>query len=162
MRNGVAAILALGLCCGTALAVDRPGQSFLLKPSDLPPPHATPPVANNNTVIARPAGVMPQAPKGFKVSIFADHLANARGLLVAPNGDVFLSERNAGKINILRDTKGGGAADQLFTFVSGLTKPQGMALRDGYFYFSDQMAVWRVPYKPGQPVGGQPEPLTRA
>ena len=162
MHKAVTTVLALGLCCGAARAVDRPGQSFLLKASDLPPPHATPAVANNNTVIPRPAGVMPQAPKGFKVSIFADHLANARGLLVAPNGDVFLSERNAGKITILRDSKGAGAVDQRFTFVSGLTKPQGMALRDGYFYFSDQMAVWRVPYKPGQTVAGKPERLTIA
>jgi glucose/arabinose dehydrogenase len=102
----------------------------------------------------------PQAPKGFAVSIFADHLDNARGLLTAPNGDVFLAERSAGKITILRDSKGSGAADQRFTFVSGLNKPQGMALKDGYFYFSDLMAVWRVPYKPGQIKAGKPEKVT--
>ena len=162
MHKGVAAALALGLLSGTAWAVDRPGQSVLLKPSDLPKPYVTPAVANNNTVIARPAGVMPQAPKGFTVSIFADHLANARGLLAAPNGDIFVSERNAGKITVLRDAKGTGHADQSFTFISGLTKPQGMALRGGYFYFSDQMAVWRVPYKPGQTAAGKPERITIA
>ena len=89
-----------------AFAADRPGQHFLLKPSDLPKPYATPAVANNNQVIPRPAGIKPQAPKGFTVSIFADHLDNARGLLAAPNGDVFVSERIAGKITLLRDTKG--------------------------------------------------------
>ena len=57
----------------------------------------------------------------------------------------------------MRDSKGTGAADQRFTFVSGLNKPQGMALKDGYFYFSDLMAVWRVPYKPGQTKAGKPE-----
>src|SRR5207244_7100386 len=66
------------------------------------------------------------------------------------NGDVFLSERGAGKITVLRDSKGRGVADQRFTFVSGLNKPQGMAFRDGYFYYSDLMAVWRVAYRPGQ------------
>ena len=106
MQKGVAAILALGFLSSAAWAVDRPGQSVLLKPSDLPKPYVTPAVANNNTIIPRPAGVMPEAPKGFTVSIFADHLANARGLLAAPNGDVFLSERNAGKITLLRDSKG--------------------------------------------------------
>ncbi len=162
MHKGVAAALALGLLSGTAWALDRPGQSVLLKPSDLPKPYVTPAVANNNTVIPRPAGVMPQAPRGFTVSIFADHLANARGLLAAPNGDVFVSERNAGKITVLRDAKGTGHADQSFTFISGLTKPQGMALKGGYFYFSDQMAVWRVPYKPGQIAAGKPERITIA
>ena len=53
MRKRIAAILALGLLSGAAQAVDRPGQNFLLKPSDLPPPHATPAVANNNTIIPR-------------------------------------------------------------------------------------------------------------
>ena len=38
----IAAILALGLLSGAAQAMDRPGQNFLLKASDLPPPHATP------------------------------------------------------------------------------------------------------------------------
>ena len=158
----VTAILLTGLLSGAAWGVDQPGQNFLLKPSDLPLPHATPAVANNDTDIPRPAGVMPQAPMGFKVSIFADHLANARGLLTAPNGDVFLAERTAGKITLLRDSKGTGQADQRFTFISGLSRPQGMALKDGYIYFSDQIAVWRVPYKPGQTVAGKPERLTLA
>ena len=162
MRKDITAIVLLGLLAGTAQGLDRPGQNFLLKPSDLPPPHATPPVANNNIDIPRPAGVMPQAPKGFTVSIFADHLANARGLLVAPNGDVFVSERNAGKITVLRDSKGDGTAGQQFTFIGGLTKPQGMALKGGYFYFSDQMAVWRVPYQTGQTAAGKPERITIA
>jgi len=167
MAKGIAAFLALGLLsgaglCGGAWAVDRPGQTFRLTVSELPKPYATAAVANNNAVIPRPTDVMPAAPKGFKVSIFADHLDNARGLLAAPNGDVFLAERSAGKITLLRDSKGTGTADQRFTFISGLTKPQGMALARGYFYFSDQMAVWRVPYRPGQTIAGKPERLTIA
>ena len=145
-----------------AFAADLPGQHFLLKPSDLPKPYATPAVANNNKDIPRPAGTKPDAPAGFTVSIFADHLDNARGLLTAPNGDVFLAERAAGKITLLRDSKASGSADQRFTFVSGLTKPQGMALKDGYFYYSDQMAVWRVAYKPGQTQAGKPHRITVA
>ena len=153
-------VTVLLLLPATAFAADQPGQHFLLRPQDLPKPYATPAVANNNTNIPRPAGAMPQAPKGFKVSIFADHLDNARGLLTAPNGDVFLAERAAGKITVLRDSKNAGKADQRFTFIAGLTKPQGMALRDGWFYFSDQMAVWRVPYKPGQTAAGKPQRIT--
>src|SRR6201986_610767 len=118
------------LAMGTAWAVDRPGQHFELKVSDLPKPYATPAVANNDTDIPRPAGTKPQAAKGFTVSIFADHVDDARGLLTAPNGDVFLAERSAGKIPILRDSNGVGTAAQRFTFISGLNKPQGMALKD--------------------------------
>jgi len=156
-------IVTVLLCLpAAAFAADRPGQHFLLKASALPKPYATPAVANNNKVIPRPAGTKPQAPNGFTVSIFAEHLDNARGLLAAPNGDVFVSERTAGKITLLRDSKGEGTADQRFTFVSGLNKPQGMSLKDGYFYYSDWMAVWRVPYKPGQTAAIKPERVTIA
>src|ERR1700759_2102082 len=148
-------LLLSGAAWAVAHPIDRPGQHFELKVSDLPKPYATPAVANNDTDIPRPAGMKPEAPKGFTVSIFADHLDNARGLLTAPNGDVFLAERSAGKITILRDSKGSGAADQRFTFVSGLNKPQGMALKDGYFYFSDLMAVWRGPHKTVHTQAGQ-------
>ena len=47
---------------------------------------------------------MPQAPKGFTVSIYAADLSFPRFPAVAPNGDVFLSERLANKITLLRDT----------------------------------------------------------
>src|ERR1700712_2685966 len=100
-------------------AVDQPGQHFLLKPSDLPKPYASPAVANNNDAIPRPAGVMPKAPKGFIVSIYADKLTFPRFMGIAPNGDVFLSERKANKVTLLRDSKGTGAADQSFTFAEG-------------------------------------------
>jgi len=165
MVKGEAMVLGMLLAAalgGGAAAADHPGQKFLVRPADLPKPYATPAATNNNVSIFRPEGVMPEAPKGFTVSIFADGLSNPRGLLAAPNGDVFLSERNAGKITLLRDAAGTGKADQRFTFVSGFVKPQGMAIKDGWFYFSDQMAVWRVPYKPGQTAGGKPERVTIA
>src|SRR5258706_15139507 len=82
-------VLLSALLSTTAFAADRPGQHFLLKPSDLPKPYATPAVANKNEVIPRPAGVMPEAPQGFKVSIYATGLSFARFPAVAPSGDGF-------------------------------------------------------------------------
>jgi glucose/arabinose dehydrogenase len=146
----------------SAWAVDLPGQKFILRPADLPPPHATRSVANNPKIIPRPPDAMPQAPRGFTVSIYADNLDDARGLLVVPNGDVFLSERKSGKITLLRDTNGDGKADQRFTFASGLKRPNGLALQGGYLYFSDQMAVYRVRYNPDATEAGTPERVTVA
>src|SRR5260221_11458930 len=114
-----------------ASAADRPGQKILLKASDLPKPYATPAVANNNTLIPRPPGAMPQAPKGFTVSIYATELSFPRFLAVGPHGDGFLSERLANKVTLLRDTNGTGAADQRFTFAEGLDNPSGVAVNDG-------------------------------
>lgn len=154
-------LLLTPMLSGAAWAVDRPGQHFELKPSDLPKPYASPAVANNNEAIPRPAGMMPQAPKGFTVSIYATGLTIPRFMAVAPNGDVFLSERLASKITLLRDSKGTGAADERFTFAEGLHNPSGVAVHDGFVYISDQIAIWRTPYVPGAAKAGKLEQVTR-
>jgi glucose/arabinose dehydrogenase len=154
-------LLLTPMLSGAAGAVDRPGQHFELKPSDLPKPYASPAVANNNEAIPRPAGMMPQAPKGFTVSIYATGLTLPRFMAVAPNGDVFLSERLASKITLLRDSKGAGAADERFTFAEGLHNPSGVAVHDGFVYISDQIAIWRTPYVPGATKAGKLEQVTR-
>ena len=157
----IATLFLMALLSSAAVAADKPGQKFLLKPSDLPKPYASPAVANKNDVIPRPAGVMPQAPAGFKVSIYATGLTFARFPAVAPNGDVFLSERLANKVTLLRDSKGTGAADQRFTFADGFHNPSGVAVHDGYVYITDQIAVWRTPYVAGATKAGKLERVTR-
>jgi glucose/arabinose dehydrogenase len=154
-------VFLLALLPVAAAAQDRPGQKFLLKLSDLPKPYVTPAVANKNEVIPRPAGTMPEAPQGFKVSIYASGLDFARFPAVAPNGDVFLSERLQNKITLLRDTKNSGAADQRFTFAEGLRNPSGVAVHGGYVYISDQLAIWRTPYVPGATKAGKLERVTK-
>ncbi len=120
-------------------------------------------VDNTSTDVPRPAGAMPEVPKGFAISIFADKLTNARWMAVAPNGDVFLAEPAGGKVTLLRDSKGVGRADQRFTFASGFNQPHGLALHGGYLYIGDVMAIWRVPYKDGQTVSSaKPEKVTKA
>jgi glucose/arabinose dehydrogenase len=162
MKHAATIFLSALLLSAAAQAADRPGQKFLVKASDLPKPYATPAVANKNGVKPRPPGVMPQAPKGFAVSVFATGLTSARFLAVAPNGDVFLSERLGGKITLLRDTKGRGVADQRFTFAEGLTNPSGVAVHDGFVYISDQRAIWRTPYVAGAAHAGKLERVTKA
>src|SRR5471030_652362 len=100
------ALLVTILLSPAAWAADQPGQKFLISPSDLPRPSATPAVSNNPVKIARTLGTLPQVPQGFKVAIYAENLTSARFLAVAPNGDVFLSERLGGKITLLRDSNG--------------------------------------------------------
>src|ERR1700742_4788589 len=99
------ALICAGLmtfCSAAALAADMsgeyPGKHFQVLPSDMPKPFATPAVENSSKTIPRPADAMPQVPKGFTVSIFADHLSNPRWMAVAPNGDVFLAQPNANTI----------------------------------------------------------------
>ncbi|RZI71236.1 MAG: sorbosone dehydrogenase, partial [Rubrivivax sp.] len=145
----------------SAVAADRPGQAFHLKASSLPKPYATPAVAVRNEVIPR-GNRMPQAPAGFKVTLFAEGLTSARFLASAPNGDVFLSERLGKKITLLRDSTGKGVADQRFTFAEGLYNPSGIAVHGGFVYISDQNAIWRTPYVAGATKAGKLERVTKA
>jgi glucose/arabinose dehydrogenase len=50
-------------------------------------------------------------PAGFTIAVFAQDLAEPRGLAVAPNGDVYVAEREDGRVRLLRDTNGDGRAD---------------------------------------------------
>src|ERR1700761_111022 len=165
----VSAVLAVTLMGGTAQisakAADHSGQRFQISPSSLVRPYETPAAGNESSAIPRPAGVLPEVPRGFQISVFADHLSSARWMAVAPNGDIFLAEPTdaGGKITILRDANGDGKADQRFTFLpssAGFVYPHGLAFHDGYLYVGDLRGIWRFAYKDGQTVAGAPEKVT--
>ena len=129
------------------------GQHFQFLASNLPPPYATPASAQRSTKAEDPNLGKLQLPPGFKANLFADGLANARWLQMAPNGDVFLAEAQVqgdnGRITILRDTNGDGRADVKETFAEGFQRPHGMAFANGKFYVADALGVYSFPYKDG-------------
>jgi glucose/arabinose dehydrogenase len=140
-----APFLAAFLTFTPAFAVDQPGQHFEVTPASMPQPYASPAVDNSSSVVPRPANAIPEAPQGFTVSLFAGGLTHPRFLAVAPNGDVFVTEPDAGKITVLSPD---GA--HRTTFVSGMNKPHGIAFHDGALYVADMTAVYRFAYKDGQ------------
>src|SRR5882762_9517230 len=79
-------------------------------------------------------------PAGFHALVFADALGPLRHLAVAPNGDVYVRTRKAGVI-ALRDTNGDGRADLKEPFGDG--EGTGIAVHDGYLYYSSNSAVFR-------------------
>jgi len=152
----------LAATAGIAAAADRaPGTRIEVRIGDLPAPFATKSVSNPARIVKAPEGVMPQLPPGFQANIFAETLADARWLAVAPNGDVFLTQPSEGKVTLLRDSKGEGKADLVTTFADGFDEPHGLAFRPGYLYVADVDNVWRIPYEAGQTkAAAKPEPLT--
>lgn len=138
----------------SALAAEQPGTSFHVKANELPKPYATPAADNSSQTIPRPPGAMPQVPKGFAVSIFASGLKHPRFMELAPNGDVFLSEPDAGKVTLLH---GGKAVD----FATGFNKPHGLAFHDGALYVADLIAVWKLDYKDGALKAGARTRITK-
>lgn len=136
------------------------GARFHLSPEDLPAPYATESVANPPQRVARPEGAVPAVPDGFTAAPFAEGLAHARWLAVAPNGDVFLAEPKAGKVTVLRDADGDGRAEARGTWVDGLRRPHGLAFGHGGVYIADLDAVWFTPWEPGLRAPAAPEAVT--
>lgn len=113
----------------------------------LPPPFTKPVVANPPEV--RPApGFKPQAPAGFRVSLFASGFKEPRNLAVAPDGDVFVAEPSAGEVTVLQDPGHGAASRGRTVFARGLKQPFGIAFHGDYVYIADTNEVLRFRYDP--------------
>ena len=92
-------------------------------------------------------------PAGFCALVVTEGIGGAgRHLVVAPNGDVYVSTRNvrgtSGGIVGLRDTNGDGKADVTEKF--GTNGATGIALRDGYLYYATTTSVERFKMTPGE------------
>ena len=142
-----------------ALAADRPGQIFHISVKDLPKPYATPGVANPSRRVPRPAGVLPDVPAGFSISLYAVGLSDPRWMAVAPNGDVFLAEPQVGRITLLRDKDGRVEAHD---FADGFDTPHGLLFAKGALFVGDLKAVWKLPYSEGAMKAGKRERITTA
>lgn len=144
-------LLAVALTAAAAIA-----QGGGKSPPKLPEPFATKSVRNSPRVIGWADGVVPKAPAGFSVSLYAKGLNNPRWIYVLPNGDVLISEshggkrRSANRVTLLRDGDGDGEPETRETFLKDLNKPIGMLLLNGMFYVANTDGVMAYPYKKGQ------------
>jgi glucose/arabinose dehydrogenase len=88
-------------------------------------------------------------PPGFRITIFAEGLEQPRVIRAAPGGAVFVAERKAGRVRLLRDTDGDGRADVSRVvgtgLGSGLQGVHGLAVRDGRLYIATETRVLSAP-----------------
>jgi glucose/arabinose dehydrogenase len=128
-----------------------PGTFRKITANDLPKPFDTD--SNRNTKLAdRPAGAVPGAPAGFKVELFMEGLKNPRQIRMAPNGDFFLTETNAGELKVIRVAN--GKPQQVETFATGLKGVFGINFyppgpNPQWVYAGNTASVVRLPYKNG-------------
>jgi hypothetical protein len=131
---------------------DAPGVRRHIRPSDLPAPAAT--ASATARVVARPAGAELKVPPGFKVEPFARGLNNPRQLRVAPNGDIFVAESDAGRVRVLRPNAAGTTPSDDQVFAAGLEYPFGIAFyppgdNPEWVYVANTDSVVRFPYRIG-------------
>jgi glucose/arabinose dehydrogenase len=152
---------------------ESPGIRHKITLADLPAPNPSQSVKNGPVLVPRPAKAWPQAPTGFKVTLYAggdskplqradagEHMELSGGIFTqprlirtAPNGDLFLADSGAGTIFVLRGVGRDGKAAHIDKFAEGLDHPFGIAFypedNPQYVYIGNATTIQRFPYKAG-------------
>src|SRR5579871_6393792 len=134
--------------------LDYPGRVHHIRVAQLPPPYQTESFSNPPQLVPKPANARLRVPQGFSVSVFSRDLQDPRELRVAPNGDIFVSETQLGRIVVLRPSADGTAPRIMQTFAQGLDLPSGMAFypldaNPQWLYVAENNRVVRYPYAVG-------------
>jgi len=141
----------------------EPGTLRRMTVDDLPAPYATKSVSTVSRIVPRPEGLLPKAPPGFAVQLYATGLEQPRIIQVAPNGDVFVMETRAGRVRVLRGADSAGKAAQSSVFATGFVEAYGMAFYPRgndprWLYVANTNSVVRLPYRNGDLVAsGTPD-----
>ncbi len=143
----------------TDFKAEAPGNVHHITAADLPDPYAT----KSAAVFSRPVprgDAWPQAPKGFKVELYAESLKgddgkaiSPRTIITAPNGDFFVAAQNQGKVLVFH-TGPDGKMQSMSEFASKLNLPFGLRFYPPgpdpkYLYVGDTDKVLRFPYAKG-------------
>jgi glucose/arabinose dehydrogenase len=88
-------------------------------------------------------------PPGFHIGIFASGLSGPRMMALSPDGRLFVTEMEGGRVTIFPDTRGMGKADAHITYASGLNHPHGIVFHNGYLYIAETTRVIRYKFSPG-------------
>ena len=144
-RNWVgasAATVATAMFAASAFAQAPPGFSTMDKSDptkskqaqDLKP-HPVPPTVT-------PVDKLPvdkiKLPAGFKAELWSSGHPGARTMVMGPKGTMFMGTRAIGRVYAISDE---GGKRHVRTLFSGLTQPNGLAVRDGSLYV---LAINRV------------------
>lgn len=75
-----------------------------------------------------------RVPQGFQVEVWAHGVLNARSLALGEKGTVFVGSRLAGNVYAIVDR---GGRREVKTIASGLTRPNGVVVRNGALYVAE-------------------------
>jgi glucose/arabinose dehydrogenase len=147
----------------TDFRFEKPGLTRKVTVADLPKPYATQSAPNGPKVVAKPEGMWPMVPDGFKVGIYSQDVTGPRMIRTAPNGDIVAVESQKGQVTILRGMTADGKAEKASVYATGLKYPFGVAFypqgpNPKWLYIGNTDEVVRFPYKNGDLVAtGKPE-----
>lgn len=103
-----------------------------------------------------PTPVDLKVPEGFKATVFASDVANARLMAVAPDGVLFVARQSKGDVVALPDLNKDGKADKMEIVASNLVRPHSVAFHKGFLYIATNPTVLKVKYANNGKVEGTP------
>lgn len=164
----------MALTVGLLASLLRPVLADARRSADSPPVPALPPVGaavfRMPTLVPRPAGWLPTAPPGFRVSVFAEGVESPRRLLVLPGGDVLVAQSRTERMADLPEAVVAALSRQgifgpspnaiillrarpdgveRYPFIGGLRQPYGMLLLGDWLYVANTDSLLRFRYLPG-------------
>lgn len=81
-------------------------------------------------------------PPGFRISIYAEHVPNARSMTLSPGGILFVGTRE-GTVYAVIDTNHDMHADKVVNIAGGLNMPNGVAVDNGSLYVAEANRILR-------------------
>jgi glucose/arabinose dehydrogenase len=87
-------------------------------------------------------------PSGWEVSVAASGLGKPRMLLTGPNGELYITRRDAGDVLLLKDLNGDNKFDDLKTVVAEFKGVHGITMKDGFLYLCNNTEVRRYKINP--------------
>jgi len=82
-------------------------------------------------------------PAGFAIAVYAEQLPGVRLMALGPEGDVYATLTEAGRVVRLRDSDHNGGADSVAVVADGLNLPHGLAFRGDTLYVAENHRVVR-------------------
>jgi glucose/arabinose dehydrogenase len=133
---------------------DAPGRAHKIDLATLPAPFSTSSARNPPKLIPRPPDAQLSVPSGFRIGLFAADLQGPRRMVVAPNGDIFVTEMRGGRVSVLHPAADGHSSAGADVFVEGLNRPFGIAFyptaeNPAWLYVAETNRVVRFAFKKG-------------
>jgi glucose/arabinose dehydrogenase len=91
-------------------------------------------------------------PQGFSISLFAEKVSGVRLMTIGPEGEVYATETDAGRVVRLPDVDRDGVADRIVVVATGLNEPHGIVFRGDTMYVAETNQVIRFDGPGAKPV----------
>jgi len=84
-----------------------------------------------------------ELPEGFKISVYAEGVENARSLAIGNKGTVFVGNRTEDRVYALVDTDQDFKAERKIVIADDLEMPNGVAFHKGDLYVAEVDKIWK-------------------